>query len=620
MPKPGYLELKGKKYQVITLDFETYYDKEYTLNGKINTSEYIRDDRFHAHGVGLKIGDKKAQWYTGQNIRKALEQVDWSRSAMLGHNVAFDGFICSHVYGVKPALYLDTLSMARAAHGHHMRHNLDTLAKVHGLEGKVKGQALVDTKGKIQLTLAEERALGAYCLDDVNDTYKIFWDLLSFIPDPELRLIDITIKMFCDPVLLVDIPRVQRELERELGAKAAALLITGLEPSKLISNKMFAAELEKLGVRPPLKVSPSTGNLTFAFAKTDTDFQDLLNHPDERVADLAKARKLLKSSIGETRAVRFLEAGKDGMPLPVMLNYSQAHTHRWSGGNKMNLQNLLRGGELRRSIIAPKGMAIVVSDSAQIEARVTAWLARQMDLVKAFRDGEDTYKMMASPIYNVPVSEVTEDQRFVGKVCVLGLGFGMGANRLQVTLKQGLMGTAVDMPLDECKRVVNLYRSTYPMIPRLWKAMDDVILSMFTGTNGALGPIEYGNRFIRLPNGLFLQYPGLRGDIDEYNGRYVLNNAEYLTVKGHAKLYGASLTENVVQALARCVIGEQMLAIDDLGYRIVTMTHDEIVVLTEKKKADKCLKDMLHIMATPPEWAKGLPLAAKGGWDINYSK
>ena len=203
----GYVEINGKKYQIVTVDFETYYDKTYTLSGKMNTSEYIRDDRFHAHGVGIKIGNGKTLWYTGKNIPLALREIDWSKCAMLAHNTAFDGFICSHVYGIHPAVYLDTLSMARAAHGHHMRHDLDTIAKAHGLAGKVKRDALADTKGKQQLTDKEERALGAYCVDDVEDTYKIFWKLFDYIPDKELQLIDMTQKMFSDPVLRIDIPR-----------------------------------------------------------------------------------------------------------------------------------------------------------------------------------------------------------------------------------------------------------------------------------------------------------------------------------------------------------------------------------------------------------------------------
>lgn len=615
----GFVEIGGKKYQIVTLDFETFYDKTYTLSGKINTSEYIRDDRFHAHGVGIKIGNGKTLWYTGKNIPLALREIDWARSALLAHNTAFDGFICSHVYDVKPAFYLDTLSMARAAHGHHMRHDLDTVAKAHGFAGKVKRDALADTKGKQQLTDKEERALGAYCVDDVDDTYKIFWKLHDHIPDKELLLIDLTLRMFCDPVLSVDIPRVQAELEAEIGGKAAALLRSGASIETLMSNDKFAELLKREGVNPPMKTSPSTGKPTYAFAKSDLDFQQLLRHPNKNVVALAEARLKVKSTIGETRAARFLEAGKNGMKLPILLNYSGAHTHRWSGGNKMNLQNLKRGGELRRSILAPKGHVIVVADSAQIEARVLAWLAQQMDIVNAFANKDDVYKLMASAIYGIPVEQVTKDQRFIGKICVLGLGYGMGPNKLQQTLKQGTMGPPVDISLEECRRIVNIYRSRNYKIKNLWKIMDGIIASMLTGTSGEFGPLTYGKGYIQLPSGLFLQYYGLHGEAEVRHDDLVVQEATYLTRQGRSKIYGGLLTENVVQALSRVIIADQMLEISK-RYRVVTMTHDEIVVICPKKDAKKCLADMLKVMSTAPEWANGLPLAAEGGYDTSYSK
>jgi len=615
----GYVEIGDKKYQIVTIDFETYYDKDYTLSGRMNISEYVRDDRFHAHGVGIKIGNGKTLWYTGKNIPLALREIDWSKSAMLAHNTAFDGFICSQVYGIKPAFYLDTLSMARAAHGHHMRHDLDTIAKAHGLAGKVKRDALADTKGKQQLTDKEARALGAYCVDDVDDTYKIFWKLFDHIPDEELQLIDLTQRMFSDPVLRIDIPRVQAELEEEVSGKAAALLRSGASVEDLMSNEKFAELLRRAGVNPPMKVSLSTGKMTYAFAKSDLEFQKLLQHSNKQVVALAEARIKVKSTIGETRAVRFLEAGKNGMRLPILLNYSGTHTHRWSGGNKMNLQNLKRGGELRRSILAPEGHVIVVADSSQIEARVLAWLADQRDIVDAFAEKKDVYKLMASAIYGVPTDQITDDQRFIGKICVLGLGYGMGHVKLQQTLKQGVLGPPVDILVEECRRIVDIYRSRNYKIRQLWKTMDGIIASMLTGTRGKLGPLTYGKGYIQLPNGLFLQYYGLHGEAEVRHGDLVVTEATYLTRQGRSKIYGGLLTENVVQALSRCIIADQMLEISK-KYRVVTMTHDEIVAVCPKKDAKKCLADMLRVMSTAPEWADGLPLAAKGDYDDCYSK
>lgn len=619
-PKPGYIQVNGKTYQIVTVDFETFYDKGYTLSGKINTSEYIRDDRFHAHGVGIKIGAGKTLWYTRENIGRALREIDWTKSAMLAHNTPFDGFICSEHYGVIPAFYLDTLAMARACHGHHMRHDLDTIAKAHGFPGKVKRDALADTKGKELLTKQEEMALGGYCVNDVDDTYGIFWKLHDNVPDDELRLIDITTRMFCDPVLRVDMPRVQEELEKEVGGKVAALLKTSACAEDLMSNQKFAQELFKVGAAIPMKVSVSTGKTTYAFAKSDMGFQRLLDDPNPRVAALAHARLKVKSTIGETRAVRFLEAGKDDKCLPVLLNYAGAHTLRWSGGNKMNLQNLKRGGELRRAILAPEGHVVVVADSAQIEARVLAWLAEQLDIVEAFATGQDVYKLMASAIFNVPVDQVDSDQRFLGKVCVLGLGYGMGHAKLHKSLISGAMGKVVEITLAECKRIVDIYRSKNYKIKELWKTMDRILAAMTVGGTGQFGPLEYGKNFIKLPNDMFLQYAGLHGEAQVIHDDLLVTEVTYLTRYGRSKIYGGLLTENVVQALARCIIADQMLAIHDLGYRIVTMTHDEIVVVCPKEQADRCLSDMLKIMATAPHWAGSLPLAAEGGFDENYSK
>ena len=616
----GFLIVNKKRYEIVTIDFETFYSKDFTLSGKtINTSEYIRDDRFHAHGVSIKRGNRKTHWYTGKNIALALAEIDWSKSAMLAHNTPFDGFICSHHFKILPAFYLDTLSMARAAHSHHMRHDLNTIAIAHGLAGKTKRAALADTKGKLTLTAAESKALGAYCIDDDEDTYKIFWKLVDSIPDDELRLIDLTVRMFCDPVLDVDLPRVQAELEKEIGGKQVALLKSGADVIDLMSNDKFADLLYVAGAKLPMKISPSTGKMTYAFTKSDLDFQALGQSSNPQIAALCAARLKVKSTIGETRAVRFLEAGKDGMKLPVMLNYSGAHTHRWSGSNKMNLQNLLRGGELRKSILAPPGYVIVVADSAQIEARVLAWLAGQKDLLDAFRNKQDVYKLMATALFNVPIDQVTKDMRFLSKCCVLGLGYSMGPAKLQSTLEQGTMGPSVKLTLEECARLVNVYRSRNCQIKNFWGRLDAVILAMVTGQEGSIGPVTYGKGYIQLPNGLFLQYYGLHGEVEARRDNLIVREATYLTRMGRSKIYSGLLAENVTQALSRCIIGEQILKVSE-KYRVVTTTHDEIVAICKKKDADKCLKDMLKIMSTPPSWAPDLPLAAEGGYDVNYSK
>jgi len=615
------ITIAGKTYDIITLDFETYYADDYTLSGKeLNTSEYIRDDRFKVHGVGIRKGRRSVRWVSCANVGKELGKINWSKTALLCHNTPFDGFILSHVYGHVPGFYLDTLAMSRACRGHHVRHGLDYVAKDLGLLGKVKRDKLYDTKNKINLTKAESDGLGDYCVDDVNDTLAVFEKMLPHFPEEELRLVDLTCRMFCDPVLLIDTPRVQAELDREISGKVGALLIAGVTPKDLMSNPKFENLLLNAGATVPYKTSLRTGKQAPAFAATDEGFRALLKDLNPKIRNLCNARLKIKSTIGETRAKRFLEAGLDNMPLPVLLKYSGAHTHRWSGDNKMNLQNLVRGGELRRSILAPPGHVLVVADSEQIEARMLAWIAGQLEVTEAFANGDDVYKLAASAIYGKPADQITPDERFLGKVCTLALGYGMGHKKLQATLKQGALGgPPVDMTLGECQYIVNVYRRRNWAIGAFWERMGEVIKDMNSGTEGAVGPLQHGKGFIRLPSGLFLQYYGLHDTVEVNMDGYPTIQTTYLTRLGRTKLYGGLLTENVVQALCRDVIATQMLAISE-KYRVVTMTHDEIVCCVPLEQADECYKFMVKTMSTTPVWAKGLPLGAKGGYDVCYSK
>lgn len=615
---------------IVTVDFETYYDVDYTLR-KLSTSEYVRDPRFHAHCVGIKIGSAPTQVYSGEDIPAAIKAIDWSKYALLCHNTAFDGLILTERYGVKPAYYLDTLSMSRALHGTAIRHDLNTVAKIYKLQGKVRAKALNDTKGKLELSDEQLEALMGYCGDDTSDTYELFWRMFEThgYPDDELDMIDVTIRMFTEAILEVDHERAQRALEVETGKKVAALLLSGTTVEHLMSNQKFAELLKQRGYNPPMKLSPTTGELTYAFAKSDAGFQAIIEHPDEGIAALARARLAVKSTINETRAARLMEAGRDSFRLPVLLHYCGAHTTRWSGGNKLNLQNLPRGGELRKSILAPDGFVLVVADSAQIEARVNAWLAGEEQLLSAFRNKRDVYSEFASVAFGYPVDRKKKaldehgkeyypqfQEGFIGKTCILGLGYSMGWMKLKNTLEKDKVvidpGTAQEL--------VDRYRETYSNIPKLWKFMERVLAQMSVAQHGSYKCISWGDSYIQLPNGLKLLYPNLDVKAEGLaSGDIRVHEASYHTTKGRSNLYGGLLTENVVQALARCIVGEQLLRINK-RYRVVTTTHDEIVACVPAAEAKTALDFMIKEMSTPPTWAPDLPLAAEGGFDVCYSK
>lgn len=613
--------------KVVTVDFETYFDADYTLR-KMNTSSYIRDARFKPHMAGIKIGRRPVKVYSGKKLTDALKAIDWSTHALLCHNTAFDGFILSHHFDVVPYLYLDTLSMARGLHSNDIGAGLDEVAQFYGVGNKI-ADILASSKGVRDLDKELYAKMAEYCAEDVRLTFEIFQFMLAVFPANELRLIHHTIKMFCDPVLKVDTPRVEKELAREIKSKEDLLVrvsggITDLEQARKViaSNESFADLLRAEGITPPTKISPTTKKEVYAFAKTDLDFTALSEHPDERVRDLVDARLAVKSTIGETRAGRFLEAGKDGLSLPVLLNYYGAHTGRWSAGNKMNMQNLPRGGELRLSILAPKGHQLVVADSGQIEARVNAWISGQDDLLEAFAaqsddSPTDVYTKFASTIYGREITKADKLERFIGKIGVLGLGYSMGAAKLQTTLALGTMGPAVFLELDMCQKIVNLYRRMNFKIVAFWKICDGIIQDMIAGRSGKYKCLRWEKERIWLPNGMSLKYPDIRAKMGD-NGY-----AEYCyTRKGvEAKVYGGLLCENIVQALARIIIGDQLLELaDGRGYRVVTTTHDEVVCCVRTASANKCFKTMLKVMTTPPEWCADLVLSAEGGWAVNYSK
>ncbi|MDP3308287.1 DNA polymerase [Methylotenera sp.] len=413
---------------IVTVDAETFYSTEFSLGKQqYNTSSYVRDDQFKEHCWSIKVGTKAAKVYTADDGIKLLQDLDWAKYALLAHNTSFDGFILSHWHGIVPHYYYDTLSMTRGLHNEVSRASLATVAEFYRIGAKSKTY-LTPTKGLRDLSPVIMKALMDGCKLDVELCFEVFKKQVEIYPQHELDLIDMTIGMFCDPVLEVDIQMAKQALADEMIERRATILKSGASEEDLMSNPKFAKLLVAAGITPPTKMSNKTGLESFAFAQTDQEFKDLLDHEDKQVVILTQARLAAKSTQAETRAHRLIQAGEGGYKLPVGLNYYAAKTGRWGGTNKLNLQNLPRvnpyepkpSDGLRRSIIAPKGHALVVTDSAQIEARINAWLCGQQDVVDLFAANQDVYKHMATQIYvGTTLDKITKDQRFIGKIACL---------------------------------------------------------------------------------------------------------------------------------------------------------------------------------------------------------
>ncbi len=601
---------------IITVDFETYYSADLGF-AKQTTEEYVRDPRFEVVGVAVQVNDGEPVWFSGTMAETAefLGQYDWDNSLALAHNAMFDGFILSEHFGIKPKGWLDTLSMGRALHGTNVGGSLKVLAEFYDVG--VKGDEVNDAKGlrRTDFPAQQLAEYGEYCKNDVRLTWDLF-NLMSIgFPPTELRLIDLTIKMFTEPVLQLDEQKLNVHLHTERQRKAK--LLENFDQDVLMSNDKFADLLRLFGVSPPMKISPATKKETYAFAKTDEAFKALLEHHDPSVQALVAARLGTKSTIEETRTERFIGIARRG-PMPVPLRYYAAHTGRWGGDDKLNLQNLPRGSALKKCILAPAGYMMIDSDSSQIEARTLAWLAGQDDLVEAFDRGEDVYKIMASAIYGKAVEEITKDERFVGKTTILGAGYGMGAAKFQAQLKN--FGVVVE--LDEAKRIIDTYRNTYPRITALWKAAGVALEAILRGQTTELGrdgilKIE-GKDGIKLPNGLYIRYPNLRQKADEETGKVEI---VYDTKKGRAvipnRIYGGKVIENVCQALARIIIGDQMLLIAK-KYRVVMTVHDAVACIVPTEEVDRAQEYVEMCMRIRPKWGLELPLNCEAGHGESY--
>lgn len=598
--------------QLLTVDFETYYDRDFSLS-KLTTEEYVRSDSFEVIGVSVKVNEDPAQWFSGTHQQTAqwLGQFDWGSSLVLAHNTMFDSAILSWRFGIIPLGWLDTMSMAQAVAPATQSKSLASLAVYY--EVGVKGTEVINALGKrrIDFTPQELARYGDYCVNDTELTYTLFNKLLDGFPQQELKLIDLTIRMFAEPVLEVDTELLIEHLKGIREFKDKLLDASGLDTDTLMSNNKFADWLRSRGVEPPTKISPTTGREALAFSKTDKDFLALQDHEDVIIQTAVAARLGVKSTLEETRTERFIGIGSRGR-LPVPLKYYAAHTGRWGGADSLNLQNLpsrTGSSSLKKSIVAPQGFVIIDADSAQIEARMLAWLSGQNDLVEQFTVGEDVYRLMASAIYSKDVSDITKDERFIGKTVVLGCGYGMGAEKF----KNMLSLQKVSMDKSEAERIISIYREKNFKIKQLWGQGQNALRFILQKRNAPIGQhdvVRVMDGGLLLPSGITMRYTNLRNDKDD-GFMYDARKNEVV------RIYGGKVIENIVQALARIVIGHQMLKIAE-RYKVVLTVHDAVACIAPETEVLEAKRYVEECMRSAPEWAVGLPLNCESGYGRSY--
>lgn len=618
--------------EICTVDLETFWDVGHSLT-KMSPIAYCMHPDTEIISCAFKFGDGETEVIFGEdNVKEYCANVDWSKYWVVGHNLSgFDSMILAWRLDIKPALWGCTLAMARPFHAKDVGGSLAALVKHYNL-GVKDNSALLQTKGRHLKDFSEQEIedMREYNKADVDQCYGLLTRLIKKSKKSEIRLIDMTIRMLVEPQFDCDDDLLNNTLVEE-GIRKRQLLLDSSKTMgvyeegmtddeavdkvlKLLSSApKFAKFLEELGVEVPTKVSPRTGKDIPALAKTDEAFLEMQEHENPLVATAAMARLDAKSTILQTRIQAFLTAA-DAHPdhkVPIPLHYYGADTTgRWSGWG-YNPQNLPRvnpynprpSDALRKSLIAPPGYKVVVADLSGIELRVNHFLWKAESSVALFQadpENADLYKDFASKLYDVPITEVSKEQRQVGKVAHLGLGFGAGAATFQKVAKT-MGGVTID--LEEAQDVVNTWRYAYSEITAGWRTCHHALPIIMRGAEGA--PVDPWGMVYPTAEGLVtpkgvIRYPSLRTEADPDDGR-----RQYVYGEGRrkAKIYAGKIDENIVQHLARNVIAENALAVQrETGLIPALTVHDELVYVVPEDKAQETLDLVQEIMRTPPDW------------------
>jgi len=614
---------------LLTIDFETYYDTKsgYTLGERlknhVSMAEYIASPKFKAFGAAVWMRGKgyessKAEWLSPVYLSSFLAGLDWRNTAIMAHNVKFDGAILRYAYGHVPRLYIDTLSMARAVLGTRAKgFSLKDLAEHFSLIPK----GLLNTDGLSELTEAQERELALYCEHDTSLCFHIYKELEPLLPSSQFQQIDENVRRFIFPRLMLDKYTLIQCNIQEHDRRESIFKTIGIEKKVFASNDRFPALLRQRGFQVPMKRSPSAARrgenkLIPALSVSDEEFMDMRNSDNKELQDLCEARVAAKSTLLETRSERLLKVA-DLSGFPFDMNFSGARqTHRSSGGSGAggNPQNFTRNSLLRKAVRVPEGHKLLVADYAAIEARIQAFIAKETRLMAVFHADGDPYTDFASRYFGRPVTKADEYERRFGKTCILGLGYSMGPDKFRYRARIETERVISDQ---EANDAVKFYRSQYCMIPSQWRNLDYMLRDMSCPSCDEPVPnaqfLRAVHEAIVLPSGLRLRYPNLRQEENEWvydayrNGRLE-----------RSKIYGGKLFENICQALAGEVKKEAIRRLVDAGVGYAGEVHDELLVVSSMQAAESDAAILHKAMTDPMPWWKELKLKAEVGIGDNW--
>jgi DNA polymerase len=581
--------------------------------------EYILSPKFHAFGAGVMVDGEAPVWIAAEDFPAYCKSVDWKRVRLIAHNAKFDAAILAWKYWCRPAEYVCTQAMARAVYGATIpSYSLSALASVERPKGMLK------TDGLYKLTPQQMTELADYCKNDVQICWDLYKRLGKDFPSIQLGIFSWHIRCFVEPELRLDRDVLDVAYADERDRRSNVINLSGVEKTVLSSNKKFAELLRKRGYEVPMKPSPTLakrgerGQIP-AFGKNDGGFLELLHSENSELRTICEARLAAKSVMLESRVSRFLDiSGFNIYPFDIDASGAK-QTHRAAGANRAggNPQNLMKGSALRKAVVTRDGQLLVVGDFGSVEARIVAYLAGEQKLISLFESGGDPYCDFASIIYGRIITPKDEIERRVGKICILGLGYGMGPKkfRSQIRIEAGII-----ISQERAEEIVGQYRSYYDKIPAMWKKLDYILTSMVMGQ-----PVFSGRglvKFIRggfmLPSGLVCRYSNVhRMDTGEVRPKIVYdfyNKAR----KEPRFIYGGKFLENISQALAGEICRSAITRAEAAGLRCVGQVHDEILVVGSAEAALENAAKLKRVMETSPAFWREIKLTAEVGVGSNW--
>jgi len=634
-------------------------------------------------GVGqMGLDGHRVDWWDnprfipGPYVSWAIEQLKekfgkaFHNCTVVAKNNKFDCLILVEKFGIYSPYTIDIEDLSRY-YDSRMKQGLKDLAKLFKLPAKGDTKQF---KGLYWESMTPEQrlAMKKYCLGDIKNEKSLLEILLPMVDNPgiELDLARHTLNLYLRPILNLDIEQAQRiamemdnALSGDLGKVAWVLKYrTKAKPNipkimrakkifpQILQDCLDAATIEgENTVAEQVPMKQGKKQMIPATAQNDVAFQYLLAHKDQKVRELCRAKAACSSwPLHQSKVRRMITQTKcsDGL-IRMPLKYYGAHTGRWSGTggwNPMNLGGKGRGrpihpliAQVRNTLMAPDGYTLIIVDSAQIEARELAWVAHQDDLVKGFADGEDIYSEFASDLFQAKVWKPTEEEkktpegqtadirRGFGKDAILGCGYGMGANTFYDRCRQNdtlrPLFDSGEYDWDFINRLIKIYRSRYASIPAFWTEIEkcfrwttkDHIKQRTTYKISETAEIIFSRSGsttkMQLPSGRVMNY------------RFATVSPKNDSIKYlHGHLWGGSITENLIQAMCRDLLGYWILKCEDAGILIVLHSYDELVGCVLKEDAEESLQIMIDIMYSGPAWADGLPLAAEGMISERYCK